>query len=395
LCLGLFSYILKIHFSRLNKMSLLLRVFLCSIFAFLISCAGESDGPLSTLQQSDGPNTAAAGSLMIRGPLQSISDNQLAVMGQKVAINDATRVIGKTYTNLTAGDVLSIYGTRQGGIIVSVEIRVETDVKSHIVVGTPEMNEQGQYVIGNLTLNFSSETTLDAGERHQYLIEGRFDDALNHLDIVKVTEHLTDTDQSTTAESGDTLSLDLEGDSACASTGQVLIYRLSSIDLNADLEIVTRDISTEAEIMPYTDGITVDSISDQGIGLRLLTQGITEVGFEHNGTEITRYFAALDAEFARPALLQLTNKDGCAFAYFPVNSSDCAIAVSGTGQTNSVFVSASSGGDGSYDRAGTAAQDGISVVNNNGTIQFGDEVFIDSCKVQSANGVPVISVQSQ
>ena len=153
---------------------------------------------------------------------------------------------------------------------------------------------------------------------------------------------------------------------------------------------------------PRNGVLSVDSISDQGIGLRFYEQGITAVDFNVGADQITRYFASLDSDISRPVILASVDDNQCSFAYFPANSSGCAVATSGSvvksenSTTSSVLVSSSSGGNGgaggSNNQQGTPGQDGISVINNNGIIRFGDDISIADCEIQEANGVPVINL---
>lgn len=373
-----------------------------SVFLFLAGCNGNTDGtPPLQQQQAD---VQTVNGLLIRGPLQAKTGNRLTVMGQTVEISGDTRIVGTSIENLLIGDVISISGVRDGSVIISAEIRVALNQLSHLVVGSPVVNELGHYSIGSLRLNFSSDFDISIDDSHDYIFEGLFNDELVSLNITQaidsahtgigIEDFLSDSSDSTyTGETGDRLTLDLIGDSMCASNGDVKTYRLISVELTADFRNVTRDVSTEASVNPINGVIMADSISSDGIGLRFADQGITGVDFRIGDDHITRYFATLNTNVTRPVLLKSVDAIHCAFAYFPANNSGCAIAISSNGSTGNTVVSAASSGDAnSNGQAGSPGQNGISVVNDNGTIRFGDDIQISDCSVESTNGVPVVTI---
>jgi hypothetical protein len=381
-------------------MTLIIRISLCVAALFLASCSGDSNNSIVTSQSA--PTSAETNGLLVRGPLQAKTDNQLIVMGQSITISDNTVLTDTSYDNLRIGDIVAVFGQRQGSLIVSVEIRVEAQTTSHIIVGTPELNVAGQYSIGDLLLTLSADISADLSELREYIMEGQFDSNSGSINIVQLVEQNTGgtvpDDHTASGESGDRLYLDLEGGDSCVTTGSTELYRLMSVELTADARMITRDISTETIVSPSHTVVSVDSVSERGIGLQFAQQGITGVEFNNNNDLIVRYFASLDTSVQKPVILQSTGTDYCAFAYFPANSSACAIAVNntqlstgGTNVSTSVSVQSSSGGNGgSNGQAGTSGENGISVVNNNGVTTIGDEIIISDCTVQSSNGIPVI-----
>ena len=346
-----------------------------------------NSSPLGNQDPLQGSISTASGSLLLRGPLQAQSPGLLTVMGQMVSFDESTRVIGGTLEALDVGSVLSIFGERRQGVIHSVAIVIETQPLPHIVVGVAS-TDSDQASFGALTLDLSNASNvMNITIANQALVfEGQYQEADSQFLVTHISPLL----------SGNVLSL--QGASACGAAGDTNLYNVLLLESDSNLRTMSRDVSTEVSVSPSDTLITLDSVSERGIGLRFVEQGIGRVDFQLSDDSSSRYFAALDRNTSRPVVLEMQlGDDQCVYAYFPDDSS-CAIAVgsgssevgSGTGElnssdsvsvTNSVSISVSSD-----------SSTGNSVVVSNGNIRFGQDIRIENCEVQSTGGVPVINI---